>query len=65
MSERYKVFIRELKRYMLEQDLTVVALARVLNRNHTTVYNWLGFKSIMSGEDMLEIIDKIMDRRIG
>jgi uncharacterized protein YqfA (UPF0365 family) len=50
---------------MLEQDLTPVALARVLNRNHTTVYNWLGFKNIMSGEDMLEIIDKIMDRRIG
>jgi hypothetical protein len=65
MSERYKVFIRELKRYMLEQDLTVVSLARVLNRNHTTVYNWLGFKNIMSGEDMLEILEKIMDRRIG
>lgn len=53
------------ERYMLEQDLTVVALARVLNRNHTTVYNWLGFKNTMSGEDMLEIIDEIMDRRIG
>ena len=65
MSDEYRYFIRELKRHMVEQELTPRAVADVLNVRFQTVYNWLAFRTIMNGSDMLEIIDKIMDGRIG
>ena len=65
MSDEYRYFIRELKRHMMEQKLTPTDVADMVHVRFTTVYNWLRFKTIMNGSDMLQIIDKIMDGRIG
>lgn len=65
MSDEYRYFIRELKRHMMEQKLTPTDVAGMVNVRFQTVYNWLSFRTIMNGSDMLQIIDKIMDGRIG
>lgn len=65
MSDEYRYFIRELKRHMVEQGLTPADVADMVHVRFTTVYHWLRFKTIMNGSDMLQIIDKIMDGRIG
>lgn len=65
MSDEYRYFIRELKRHMMEQKLTPTDVAGMVRVRFSTVYNWLNFRTIMNGSDMLQIIDKIMDGRIG
>lgn len=65
MSDEYRYFIRELKRHMMEQKLTPTDVAGMVHVRFQTVYNWLAFRTIMNGSDMLQIIDKIMDGRIG
>ena len=50
---------------MMEQELRPIDVALMLNVRFSTVYNWLSFRTIMNGSDMLQIIDKIMDGRIG
>lgn len=65
MSDEYRYFIRELKRHMMEQKLTPTDVTGMVNVRFQTVYNWLSFRTIMNGSDMLQIIDKIMDGRIG
>ena len=65
MSDEYRYFIRELKRHMMEQKLTPTDVAGMVHVRFQTVYNWLSFRTIMNGSDMLQIIDKIMDGRIG
>lgn len=65
MSDEYRYFIRELKRHMMEQKLTPTDVAGMVHVRFSTVYNWLNFRTIMNGSDMLQIIDKIMDGRIG
>lgn len=65
MSDEYRYFIRELKRHMMEQKLTPTDVAGMVHVRFSTVYNWLSFRTIMNGSDMLQIIDKIMDGRIG
>lgn len=56
MSDKYKAFVREMKRRMFEHGITPCALAKMLGRNHSTVYYWLRMKTTINGEDMLEIM---------
>lgn len=59
MSDDYKAFVRELKRRMIELNLTPKTAAEYMRVSTTTFYNWLAFKTTMSGEDMVRIINNL------
>lgn len=59
MSDGYKAFIRELKRRMIELNLTPQTAAEYMRVSKTTFYNWLAFRTVMSGEDMIRIINNL------
>ena len=63
MSESYKSFIRELKRTMAINNLTPAIAAESMKVSKSTFYNWLGMKTVMSGDDMIRIIDVLMGGR--
>lgn len=60
MSDNYKAFVRELKRRMIELNLTPKTAAEYMKVGQTTMYNWLNMRTTMSGEDMIRIIDTLM-----
>ena len=60
MSDGYKAFIRELRGRMIELNLTPATAAEYVRVSTTTFYNWLGMRTVMSGEDMVRIIDTLM-----
>ena len=63
MSDSYIAFIRELRRRLIELNLTPHdAAVRVLVSRHT-FYNWLACKTVMSGDDMARIIDSFFGGR--
>jgi predicted transcriptional regulator len=61
MSDSYKAFIRELKRCMIERNLTPQSAADYVRVCRSTFYNWLNMRTVMSGDDMIRIIDNLMD----
>ena len=61
MSDDYKAFVRELKRQMIELNLTPKAAAEYMLVSKTTFYNWLAFRTTMSGEDMIRIINNLFE----
>ena len=63
MSENYKCFIRELKRVMAINNMTPSIAAEYMKVSKATFYNWLGFKTVMSGDDMIRVIDVLMGGR--
>lgn len=63
MSERYKAFIRELKARLLETGTTPAAAAEFLGVSAGTMYNWLNLRTVMDGENMLQVIDLLMGGR--
>ena len=65
MSERYKAFIRELKRIMMEKNIRPCDLAKILHTTPSTVYYWLRLEHVINGQIMLEIIDKVMGGTYG
>lgn len=60
MSDSYIAFIREVRRRLIELNLTPHDAAGYILVSKHTFYNWLACKTVMSGEDMLRIIDIFM-----
>ena len=63
MSDSYKAFIRELRRCLIENNITPHMAAEYMRKSPTTVYKWLRMDCVMSGEDMLRCIDSFMGGR--
>lgn len=63
MTQRYREFIYELKRRMIELNLTPSTASEYMKVAKSTFYNWLNLKTVMSGEDMLRCIDTLMGGR--
>lgn len=63
MSDNYKAFARELKRRMIELNLTPTTAADYMKVSKSTFYNWLNMNTTMSGEDMIRIIDNLFGGR--
>ena len=63
MSDSYIAFIRELRRRLIELNLTPQAAAEYVGCSKTTFYNWLSLRTTMSGEDMIRIINRLMGGR--
>ena len=63
MTDGYKAFVREMKRRMIELNLTPQTAAEYVGVSRTTFYNGLNMKTVMSGEDMIRIIGSIMGGR--
>ena len=63
MSDSYKAFIRDLKRQLIEQNLTAQNIAERMNVGQATVYNWLSFRTVMSAEHMIQIVETVMGGR--
>ena len=63
MTDGYKAFVREMKRRMIELNLTPQTAAEYVGVSRTTFYNWLNMKTVMSGEDMIRIICSLMGGR--
>lgn len=63
MTDQYKAFVREFKRRMIENGMSVPEMALMLGKSPTTVYGWLRLNTTMSGEDMIRIITLLMGGR--
>lgn len=60
MSDSYRAFIRNMKLRMVEMNLSPRDAASLINVSLTTLYNWMAFRTIMSGDDMIKVIRMIM-----
>ena len=63
MTDEYKAFIREMRGRMVELNLTPQSAAEYIGCSKTTFCNWLGMRTVMSGEDMIRIINRLMEGR--
>ena len=63
MSDSYIAFVRELKRRMIELNLTPTSASEYMKVSKSTFHNWLNMNTVMSGEDLLRVIDTLMGGR--
>ena len=63
MTDQYKAFVREFRRRTIEYNMNVKQISEMLNRSPVTVYGWLRYDTVMSGEDMIRIITLLMGGR--
>jgi uncharacterized protein YjcR len=63
MTDQYKAFVREFKRRAIEYNMGPKQIAEMMGRSPVTVYSWLRYETIMSGEDMIRIITLLMGGR--
>ena len=64
MTEEYKSFVRCFKKKMAEKDLNIRETAEAMGISKSVIYGWISYKHVMSGEDMLKVIDKVMDGKL-
>ena len=60
MTDGYKAFVREMRRRMIEMNLTPQTAAEFVGVGKSTFYKWINMKTVMSGDDMIRIIDTMM-----
>lgn len=63
MTDQYKAFVREFKRRTIEYNMNIKQISELLNRSPVTIYGWLRYSTVMSGEDMIRIITLLMGGR--
>lgn len=63
MTDQYKQFVREFRRRTIEYNMSIKQISEMLNRSPVTIYGWLRYATVMSGEDMIRIITLLMGGR--
>lgn len=63
MTDQYKAFVREFRRRTIEYNMSMKQISEMLNRSPVTICGWLRYATVMSGEDMIRIINLLMGGR--
>ena len=63
MTDQYKAFVREFWRRTIEYNMSMKQISALLYRSPVTIYGWLRYATVMSGEDMIRIINLLMGGR--
>lgn len=63
MTDQYKAFVREFRRRTIEYNMSMKQISEMLNRSPVAIYGWLRYATVMSGEDMIRIINLLMGGR--